>query len=71
MCVIGLDVVEYFYLYLATISGVCYCSAYIWLNVGVSVADFGGSEIFSEGSNSGFILEVPETLSEVPNSVNR
>jgi hypothetical protein len=41
------------------------------LNVGVSVADFGGSEIFSEGSNSGFILEVPETLSEVPNSVNR
>jgi hypothetical protein len=71
MCVIGLDVAENCYLYLAAISGVCYCNAYVWLNVGVSVADFGGSENFSGGSNSRFIMEVPETFSEVPNFVTR
>jgi hypothetical protein len=71
MCVIGLDVAKYFYLHLATISGAFYCFACVWLNVGVAVADLRGSENFSRGSNSGFILEVPKTFSKVPNSVNR
>jgi hypothetical protein len=44
---------ECFYLYLVAISGhVIALPVYVCLNVGISVADLGGSENFYEGSNS-------------------